>query len=366
MHLCDLAPEYIRTITPYAPGKPISELAREMGLKENSIIKLASNENPLGASPLALEAMTQELNKVMRYPDGSGFNLKTALSKIHKVNSDQVLLGNGSNDVLEIAARIFLRPGASAIYSQHAFAIYPLIVQAAGGNGVSVPAKNFGHDLDAMLDAITPDTRIIFIANPNNPTGTFLAAADLLRFLKRVSLDILVVLDEAYHEYLPEASKFNTIAWLEHFPNLLITRTFSKAYGMAGIRIGFGLTHNDISDLINRVRQPFNINSIGLAGAVAALRDTEFVRRSCALNQAGMLQIITGLRHLGIEYIPSYGNFLSFCVKRGDAALVYQNLLKQGIIVRPIGVYEMPRHLRVTIGLESENEKFLQALQNIV
>ena len=217
-----------------------------------------------------------------------------------------------------------------------------------------------------MLDAITPDTRIIFIANPNNPTGTFLAAADLLRFLKRVSLDILVVLDEAYHEYLPEASKFNTIAWLEHFPNLLITRTFSKAYGMAGIRIGFGLTHNDISDLINRVRQPFNINSIGLAGAVAALRDTEFVRRSCALNQAGMLQIITGLRHLGIEYIPSYGNFLSFCVKRGDAAPVYQNLLKQGIIVRPIGVYEMPRHLRVTIGLESENEKFLQALQNIV
>ncbi len=366
MNLYDLAPEYIHSIAPYQPGKPISELAREMGLDEHSIIKLASNENPFGTSPLALEAMAKALKEVMRYPDGNGFELKTALSKKYAVDSDQIMLGNGSNDVLELAARVFLKPGASAVYSQHAFAVYPLVTQAVGANGISVPAKNFGHDLDAMLEAITPETRVVFIANPNNPTGTFVAAADLLRFLKRISPDVLVVLDEAYNEYLPEASKANSIEWLNRFPNLLITRTFSKIYGMAGIRVGFGLSHTHVAGLMNRIRQPFNVNSIGLSGALAAINDIEFVKRSYTLNLAGMLQITTGLHRLGIECIPSYGNFLSFCVRDGKAIAVYQHLLKKGIIVRPLGIYEMPQHLRVTIGLESENHKFLQSLESAI
>ena len=247
MNLCDLAPEYIHSIAPYQPGKPISELAREMGLDESSIIKLASNENPFGTSPLALEAMQKALDEVMRYPDGNGFELKNALSEKYAVNSDQVVLGNGSNDVLELAARVFLRPGTSAVFSQHAFAVYPLVTQAAGATGIVVPAKNYGHDIDAMLDAITPETRIVFIANPNNPTGTFLPAPDILRFLKRVSRDVLVILDEAYNEYLPDISRADTIKWLHSFPNLLITRTFSKIYGMAGIRIGFGLAHTQVA-----------------------------------------------------------------------------------------------------------------------
>ena len=363
MNLCDLAPEYIRAIHPYQPGKPISELAREMGMDEDSIIKLASNENPLGTSPLALEAMLRALDKVALYPDGSGFELKAALSERYAVASNQIVLGNGSNDVLELAARVFLKPGASAVYSQHAFAVYPLVTQAVGASGIAVPARKYGHDLDAMLDAVTPETRMVFIANPNNPTGTFLVASALLRFLERVSSDVLVVLDEAYNEYLPSTMKADSIAWLKRFPNLLITRTFSKAYGMAGIRVGFGLAHPDVSGLMNRVRQPFNVNGIGLAGAVAALEDIEFMKRSYALNQSGMLQITTGLRQLGIEYIPSYGNFLSFRVNGGNAGAINESLLRQGVIVRPISIYEMPEHLRVTVGLESENQTFLKSLE---
>jgi histidinol-phosphate aminotransferase len=364
MNLCDLAPEYIRAISPYQPGKPIPELAREMNMQESAIIKLASNENPLGTSPLALQAMTEALSQVALYPDGSGFDLKEALSKRYGVTSAQIVLGNGSNDVLELAARVFLKPGAAAIYSQHAFAVYPLVTQAVGASGISVRAHNYGHDLDAMLHAVTPETRIVFIANPNNPTGTLLPAGEVLRFLQRISSDVLVVLDEAYNEYLPGSVKADSVSWLQRFPNLLITRTFSKAYGMAGIRVGFGLAHEEVSGLMNRVRQPFNVNSIGLAGAVAALDDVEFVKRSYALNQAGMLQITTGLRQLGIEYIPSYGNFLSFKVpQKYSAKAVNESLLKQGVIVRPIGIYEMPQHLRVTVGLESENRKFLGSLE---
>ena len=366
MNLCDLSPEYIHSIAPYLPGKPISELAREIGLDESSIIKLASNENPLGTSPLALEAMEKALNEVMRYPDGNGFELKNALSEKYVVNSDQIILGNGSNDVLELAARVFLKPGTSAVFSQHAFAVYPLVTQATGATGIVVPAKNYGHDIDAMLDAITPDTRIVFIANPNNPTGTFVPAPDVLRFLEHIPPDVLVILDEAYNEYLPDTSRVDTIKWLDTFPNLLITRTFSKIYGMAGVRIGFGLAHAQLSGLMNRIRQPFNVNSIGLAGALAAINDTEFVKRSYALNQAGMLQITTGLRQLGLTYIPSYGNFLSFKVENSKTAAVYQYLLQRGIIVRPIGIYEMPEFLRVTVGLASENNKFLQLLESAI
>ncbi|MCE7915470.1 MAG: histidinol-phosphate transaminase [Nitrosomonas sp. PRO4] len=366
MNLCDFAPEYIRSIQPYQPGKPISELAREMGVDEAHVIKLASNENPLGTSPLALDAMITALHDVALYPDGSGYELKTALSKRYDVASEQIILGNGSNDILDLAARVFLKPGAAAVYSQHAFAVYPLVVQMIGAIGISVPARDFGHDLHAMLDAITPETRIVFIASPNNPTGTLSSENELFQFMERVSHDVLVVMDEAYYEYLPEANKPDSIEWLGKFPNLLITRTFSKIYGLAGVRIGFGLTHPDVANLMNRVRQPFNVSSIALVGALAGLQDGEFVQKSYALNRAGMLQLSDGFRKLGIEYIPSYGNFISFQVP-GDAnntLKVYQSLLRQGIIVRPLGIYEMPHHLRVTVGLESENKRFLESLEN--
>ncbi|MFO7580281.1 histidinol-phosphate transaminase [Nitrosomonas halophila] len=365
MNLCELAPEYIRAIQPYRPGKPISELVRDLGLNKSEVIKLASNENPLGTSPLAKEAMIQALSEAARYPDGSGYELKEALSERLGVSTEQIVLGNGSNDVLELAARIFLRPGAAAIYSQYAFAIYPLLAQAVGATGIRVPARDFGHDLAAMLDAITPETRIVFIANPNNPTGTLCEARDLLRFMERVSQDVLVILDEAYDEYLPEANKANSIAWLKNFQNLVITRTFSKAYGLASVRVGFALAHTDLANLMNRIRQPFNVNSIGLAGALAALQDVEFVKHSYTTNRTGMLQMTSGLRQLGIEYIPSYGNFVSFHISGNptNGLKVYKNLLQQGVIVRPLGNYDMPNHLRVTIGLEAENKKFLFALE---
>ncbi|MBI2311222.1 MAG: histidinol-phosphate transaminase [Betaproteobacteria bacterium] len=364
MNICDLAPEYIRAIAPYQPGKPISELAREMGLDEAKIIKLASNENPLGPSPMARQAMERALAEVHLYPDGNGFELKAALSRHYRVAPDQIVLGNGSNDVLELAARVFLKPGTAAVYSQHAFAVYPLVTQAMGSEGIVVPARNFGHDLEAMGRAITPETRLVFVANPNNPTGTLAAPAELLAFLKGVSRDVAVVLDEAYNEYLPDDLKGDSVAWLRQFPNLIITRSFSKAYGLAGLRVGFGLAEPRVADLMNRVRQPFNVNSVAQAAATAALEDRDFVRRSFQINRAGMAQIATGLRRLGIEYIPSFGNFLSFRV--GDAAGVYQKLLRQGVIVRPIGIYDLPEHLRVSIGLEHENERFLQALERII
>lgn len=368
MYLCDFAPEYVRAIQPYQPGKPISELVRELGLDERNVIKLASNENPLGTSPLALEAMNDALNDAARYPDGSGFELKKALSERYGVSADQIILGNGSNDVLDLAARVFLKPGAAAVYSQHAFAIYPLLVQAIGANGISVPARDYGHDITAMLDAITPETRIVFIASPNNPTGTLSNKDELQHFLEHVSRDVLVILDEAYYEYLPEVNKSGSITWLDQFSNLLVTRTFSKAYGLAGIRVGFGIAHADVANLMNRVRQPFNVSNIGLTGALAALHDVEFVQRTYALNRAGMLQLADGFRKLDVDYIPSYGNFITFRVA-GDAvnaAKVNQSLLQQGVIVRPLGIYEMPCHLRTSIGLESENQKFLESLEHAI
>ena len=359
--VCDLAPGYIRAIAPYQPGKPITELARELGLDPDSIIKLASNENPLGVSPLAMRAMQQALADVARYPDGNGFDLKHALSRRYGVDISQIVLGNGSNDVLELAARAFLAPGLEAIYSQHAFAVYPLAVQATGAAGVEVPARDFAHDLAAMLKAVSPRTRLIFIANPNNPTGTLIRAGDLLAFLRAVSDSIIVVLDEAYYEYLPDDLKADSLGWLGQFPNLIVTRTFSKAYGLAGLRVGYAFARAGVADLMNRVRQPFNVSSIALAAAAAALEDREFVRRGYELNQSGMQRVTQGLAQLGLTYIASFGNFVSIRVKDTDA--VFQRLLRRGVIVRPIASYGMPDYLRVSIGLESENERFLDALR---
>lgn len=361
MNICDLAPAHIRAIAPYQPGKPISELAREMGLDEAGIIKLASNENPLGVSPFAQRAIQNVLAGLARYPDGNGFELKQALSRRYGVPQERIVLGNGSNDVLELAARAFLAPDASAIYSQHAFAVYPLVVQAVGARGIEVPAKNFGHDLDAMLRSVKLDTRLVFIANPNNPTGTLVAAAELEAFIAALPARVLVVLDEAYNEYLPLDFKADSIEWLKHRPNLVVTRTFSKVYGLAGLRVGYALAAVGVADLMNRVRQPFNVNSMSLAAAAAALDDADFVRRSYELNQTGMQRIIEGFKRFGIEYIPSFGNFVSFKVK--DAHGVYLKLLKAGVIVRPIASYGMPDYLRVTIGLESENARFLACLE---
>jgi histidinol-phosphate aminotransferase len=360
MDICDLAPGYIREIAPYQPGKPISELARELGLEEARIIKLASNENPLGVSPRAQNAIGRVLADLARYPDGNGFELKQALARRYGVDESRIVLGNGSNDVLELAARVFLCPGQEAIYSQHAFAVYPLVVQATGARGVEVPAREFGHDLDAMQRAVTSKTRLVFIANPNNPTGTLVNAGALEEFIRTLPRDVVVVLDEAYNEYLEEAAKADSVGWLRRFPNLIVTRTFSKVYGLAGLRVGYAIAAAGVADLMNRVRQPFNVNSVALAAAKAALEDHEFVRRSFELNRTGMKQITAGLKRLEIEFIPSFGNFVS--LKVGDGAAVFQKLLSRGVIVRPIASYGMPAYLRVTIGLESENARFLVEL----
>lgn len=364
MNLSSLAPDYIRAIAPYQGGKPISELAREMGLNEADIVKLASNENPLGISPKAQLAIEDAIADIARYPDGNSFTLREAVSKKFNVAPSQIVFGNGSNDILELAARAFLYAGCEAVYSQHAFAVYPLVTQAVGATGIVIPAKNYAHDLEGFLKAITPKTRLIFIANPNNPTGTLIAKAELKAFLEQVPENVLVVLDEAYDEYLSAEHKSEAISWLGEFENLIISRTFSKAYGLAGLRIGFGLMHADVADMLNRVRQPFNVNSMAQAAAMASLADDDFVTRSYALNQAGMAQLTQGFNKLGLKYIPSSANFVSFAVN--GAAKVNQQLLQNGVIVRPIANYEMPDYLRVSVGLFSENARFLEVLEQIL
>lgn len=361
MTVASKAPEYIRRISPYEPGKPIGELAREMGIPEAGIVKLASNENPLGMSSRAKEAAAAALVAGERYPDGNAFDLKAALCARFGVRADQLVIGNGSNDVLELAARAFLGAGRSAVFSQHAFAVYALSTNATGAVGIEVAAKDFGHDLPAMAAAIRPDTRIVFIANPNNPTGTFVDGAAIEAFLASVPPDVLVVLDEAYTEYLGVQQRYDSLAWLPRFPNLLVSRTMSKAYGLAGLRVGYGIGHPEVADLMNRVRQPFNVSSVALAAAVAALSDAEFLERTADLNSRGMAQITEALAELSLEWIPSAGNFLAF--KVGDAAAVNRALLQQGVIVRPIAGYGMPEWLRVSIGLPEENARFIAALR---
>ena len=359
-----LAPNHIRAIAPYQGGKPIAELAREMGLNEADIVKLASNENPLGISPKAQMAIEDAIGDIARYPDGNSFALRDAVSEKFGVSTNQIVFGNGSNDILELAARAYLQAGDEAIYSQHAFAVYPLVTQAVGAKGVVVPAKDYAHDLDGFVKAISPNTKLIFIANPNNPTGTLLNKDALCAFIHAVPASVLIVLDEAYDEYLSADNQSEAIAWLSEFDNLIISRTFSKAYGLAGLRIGFGLMHADVADMLNRVRQPFNVNSIAQAAAVASLADEDFVARSYALNQAGMAQLTHGFSQLALDYIPSHANFISFKVK--NAAEVNKKLLQNGVIVRPIANYEMPDYLRVSIGLFSENARFLEVLKNIL
>ncbi len=359
--LCELSPSYVRSIAPYQPGKPVSELARELGLKPEAIVKLASNENPLGIGPRTRAAIEASLGEIARYPDGNGFELKQALSQRYGVDMASIVLGNGSNDVLELVASAFLGPGRAAVLSQHAFAVYPLATQARGARAIVVPAKNYGHDLEAMARAVDDETYVVWIANPNNPTGTFARPDELEAFLRKVPERVMVVLDEAYNEYIHADLRGEPVKWLKRHPNLVVTRTFSKAYGLAGLRVGFALAHPSVADVMNRVRQPFNVNSIALAAAAAALDDMEFVARSYAVNLSGMRQLEEGARKLGLEYIPSHGNFLT--VRTGRGAEVFKRLLRRGVIVRPIGGgYELPEHLRVTVGTAAENDRFLAAL----
>ena len=358
MNLLDYALGNIKQIAPYQPGKPITEVARELGLPVESIIKLASNENPLGMSPKARAAVQAAVDGLARYPDD--FELKAVLAKHAGVSANQIVLGNGSNDVLELIAQVFLAPGRSAVCSAHAFAVYPLATVGVGGECIAAPAKDYAHDLQAMRAAVRADTRLVWIANPNNPTGTFLPYDELKAFIASLPKDVVVVLDEAYNEYLAPALRVDTTAWLAEFDNLVITRTFSKIYGMAGLRIGFALCSAAVADLMNRVRQPFNCNNLALAGAIAALEDAEFLEQSYQLNATGMQQIVAGLDALGLRHLPSHANFVTFHV--ADAAGVNQKLLKQGVIIRPLAGYAMHDWLRVTIGTEAENARFLDAL----
>lgn len=358
-------PDYVRAISPYVAGKPISEVAREFGLDETAIVKLASNENPLGMPESAKAAMAAAVAELGRYPDANGFELKAALSAKYDVPADWLTLGNGSNDVLEIVAHALVQPGESIVYAEYAFVVYALATQEIGARAIEVKAKDLGHDLDAMAAAIAPDTRLVFIANPNNPTGTFLPAADIERFLAKVPSHVVVVLDEAYNEYLEPEQQYESVAWVRKYPNLLVSRTLSKAYGLAGLRVGYAVAQPELTDLLNRIRQPFNVNSLAQAAAVAAIGDTAFLQESAALNRAGKQQLVAAFERLGLEYVPSYGNFVLVRVGEEDGAGARVNLalLKQGVIVRPVGNYNLPQWLRVTIGLPAENETFIAALE---
>jgi histidinol-phosphate aminotransferase len=365
----ELALPCVRQLTPYLPGKPIGELQRELGLQQ--IVKLASNENPLGPSPQALQALQASLGELHRYPDGGGFELKSALAARLGVQAEQITLGNGSNDVLDLVARVFLARDVSAIFSQHAFAVYPIATQSVGARARVAKAHDgsrgpcYGHDLAAMAALVDDATRVVFIANPNNPTGTYLKREELAAFLDRLPQHVIVVLDEAYFEYVQEPDYPDGLNWLPDHPNLIVTRTFSKAYGLAGLRVGYAISSLAIADLLNRVRQPFNVNAPALAAARGALGDSAHLASSVRLNQSGLAQLGQALAQRQLAFIPSVGNFISVDVGQ-EAGPVYQSLLRQGVIVRPIANYGLPRHLRVTIGSETESAFFLTALDRVL
>lgn len=363
---CDyiaLANSGVQGLSPYQGGKPIEELQRELGLEH--IVKLASNENPLPPGRAVLEAMAKAGADIGRYPDGNGFLLKQALAERLSVEAGQITLGNGSNDLLEVVARAYLEPGKSAICSQHAFVIYQLAIQACGARAIVTKARQWGHDLSAMVEAITDDTRLIYIANPNNPTGTALDEAAIVDFLDKVPANVLVLLDEAYFEYNTDSEACDGVELLKHYPNLIVTRTFSKAYGLAGLRVGYAVASEAISDVLNRVRAPFNVNSLAMAAARAVLSDHQYLQQGRQVNQQGMQQLVEGVTALGLRYIPSKANFLAVEFNT-DCQALYQGLLQQGVIVRPVAGYEMPNHLRISIGLEQENTAFLAALKPLL
>lgn len=353
----------VQKLTAYTAGKSIEELKRELGLTK--IIKLASNENPLGIGDKVLSAINGAIPELSRYPDNSGLILKRALANKLNLEIKQITLGNGSNEILELLARTFLTSELEVIFSQHAFAVYSLITQAIGATARITLAKNYGHDLASMLASINKKTRLVFIANPNNPTGTILSAKSLENFLSKLPKTILCVLDEAYYEFTDTKHRANSIAWLKKYPNLIITRTFSKAYGLAGLRVGYSLSSVAIADLLNRVRQPFNNNTLALVAAKSALADAEHLAKTISNNQQGMQQLIKAFIKLGLTWIPSTGNFVTVNVRQ-PAMPIYQALLKKGVIVRPLVNYAMPNHLRISIGTKDENQFFINALTDVL
>jgi histidinol-phosphate aminotransferase len=362
--------EGVRRLAPYEPGMPIEELQRRLGVAE--AVKLASNENPLGISPKVRAALERaSAGPLERYPDGSGFRLKRKLAELHRIEPERITLGNGSNDILEFVARVFLGPGRAALFSRHAFAVYPIATQAQGADAVVVPAlpatsaQPYGHDLDGFAAALRPDVSVIFIANPNNPTGTWLQPGALERFLADVPAHVIVVLDEAYWHYQDPATRPDARAWLERFPNLVVARTFSKVHGLAALRVGYALSHAGVADLMNRVRQPFNNNGLALLAAEVALEDEAFVQRSVALNTAQRERLEREFKALGLIVLPSQANFLAVGFGR-DAAPVHQGLLERGVIVRPMKSYGLPQFLRVTVGLDAENTRLLAALKEVL
>lgn len=363
-----LAPPHVSAIAPYQAGKPIEELAREFNLDPAGIVKLASNENPLGMPGSARQAMLAAADALGRYPDPNGFDLKAALSARYGVPAQWLTLGNGSNDILELAALALLQPGQAAVYSQYAFAVYRLATQARGARHIVVPARDYGHDLPAMLEAIDGQTRVVYVANPNNPTGTFVPAGQVQDFLQAVhdrhGCRVTVVLDEAYNEYLDPSLRFDSTQWVKRFPNLIVSRTFSKAYGLAGLRVGYAIAQPALTDLLNRVRQPFNVNTLAQVAAIAALNDKAFLQRSYELNRDGKQQLAEAFDELGLQYVPGYGNFL--LVRVGEAQRVNLELLKRGVIVRPVASDGLPEWLRVTIGLPEENRRFIEALSAVL
>lgn len=362
---CDfraLAVPGVQALSPYVPGKPVAELERELGI--SNIIKLASNENPLGPSPAALRAVERASRELTLYPDGSGFALKSAISARFGLTPAQLTLGNGSNDLLDMIARAFLAPGRRSVFAQYSFAVYPIATQAVGAQAVEVPAFLYGHDLDAMATA-AQGAAVVWLANPNNPTGTWFDRAAFERFMAQVPASVLVVLDEAYSEYVDEPAYPNGLEYLPKHPNLVVCRTFSKAYGLAGLRVGYAASSPEIADMLNRVRQPFNVSSVALAAAEAVLGDDDYLKRSVAVNRAGLAQVADGLRLLDLAVIPSIGNFITFDCGR-PAQPLFQALLREGVIVRPVGNYGMPDHLRVSIGTHEQNARFLAALGKVL
>ena len=362
MKIVEQLPEYIRTLIPYEPGKPIEEVEREYGIAHST--KLASNENPLGPSPKAVAAIRAKLGELNLYPDGDCYYLKNGLAKKIGVAPEQLIFGNGSNEIIELAVRAFMRPGDQAVMARQAFVVYQLIVQAVGGRSVQVPLRDYTHDLGAIAAAVTAETKIVFLANPNNPTGTIYRRPEWEEFIAKLPKDVLLIVDEAYFEYVQDAGYPDSLKYQSEDRPMLTLRTFSKLYGLAGLRVGYGIGPREVISMMQRVRQPFNVNAPAQWAALAALDDSDHVQRSLALNREGLEFLGGEFKKLGLEFVPSHGNFILVRVGKGQE--VFKQLLGQGVIVRPMGGYQFPEHVRVTVGTMDENRKFIGALQKVI
>ncbi len=354
---------FVEGLIPYKPGKPVEELERELGIKD--AVKIASNENPAGPSPLAMDAIRNALNKAHFYPDGDAFYLRNKVSERLGVNPETLIFGNGSNDVLDIAARAFMHPGDEAVMGEYAFIVYPISTKAVGAKAIISPMPDYKHDLEDMSSRITPKTKIVFIANPNNPTGSMVERQELEWFLDKVPEDVLVVIDEAYFEYVDALQYPNSLDYHDSGKSILTVRTFSKIYGLAGIRLGYGVAQEGIISGMHRVRHPFNVNFFAQIAGIAALGDTAYVERSKRLNLEGLRYVKGELEQISVSYTPSFANFVLIDLQE-DPMPIYNSLLKEGVIVRPVGAYGLKTHLRVTIGLPEENEKFIKALRKVL